>query len=620
MGRTVLREALAAGIMAIALTGSASAQGVERQTYIVMLDRQAGVPAAIATEVSQRFGGDVGYVYGAIGGFSITLPPAAAAALASDPRVALIAPEGMRRIVQQAIPTGLDRTFATVNPSLDIDATDDWRVDADVAVLDSGIDRQHGDLNVVEGVNCLVNSGNKRNPVYSCSQVGEDGDDDEGHGTHVAGTIGALDNGQDVVGMAPGVRLWAVKVCDNRGNCPDSVVIAGIDWAVQRATEIEVINMSLTGPVSDPDNDPYESAIDAAIAAGIVVVVAAGNNGLDASGYSPARVRGAITVSAIADYDGLPGGTGGNLCTLNGPFGYSGPDDARASFSNYGAGIDIAAPGVCILSTRNGGGTELNLGTSMAAPHVAGAAAVIASRYPTPLSPTDVAAIEVELLDDTNFDWTDTSGDGVLEPLLQNTRTAAVVPVGAGPDVTPPTPVISTTAADPTASASVPLRIDFGEAVTDFVQADISVGNGSVTGFSGSDGDSFYDVTVAFASPVDGLVMTVDVAAGSASDLAGNASVAAAQFTISYEESNGTGIIVTASGYKVRGVQHVDLTWSGSTQTSADIKRDGQTVATVPPDAGAYTDNIGNKGGGTYVYEVCEASTSTCSAPVTVTF
>jgi subtilisin family serine protease len=177
---------------------------VERENFIIMLDRQAGAPAAIATEVSQRFGGDVGFIYGAIGGFSISLPPAAAAALASDARVSFVAPVGIRQVVEQTIPTGINRTYTTGNTSLGIDGADDLRVDADVAILDSGIDRQHADLNVLRGVNCLVNIGNRRFPNYVCSANGEDGDDDQGHGTHVAGTVAALDNGQDVVGMAPG--------------------------------------------------------------------------------------------------------------------------------------------------------------------------------------------------------------------------------------------------------------------------------------------------------------------------------------------------------------------------------------------------------------------------------
>ncbi|PUB09973.1 subtilase family protein [Yoonia sediminilitoris] len=609
-------------VSACMLAGAAAAQGVETQNYIVMLNGQAASgPADVATEVSQRFGGDVGFVYRAVGGFSISLPAGAAAVLSSDPRISIVAPEGVRQIVQQTIPTGLDRTLASTNASLNIDGVDDLRVDVDVAVLDSGIDRQHTDLDVFDGVNCLVNIGNRRRPNYVCSQSGEDGDDDEGHGTHVAGTIGALDNGQDVVGMAPGARLWAVKVCNNQGQCPDSVVIAGIDWVIQNAgAEVEVMNMSLTGPVVDPANDPYEQAVNAAVDAGIVVVVAAGNNGADAAGYTPARVPRAITVSAIADYDGLPGGAGGNLCSLGGPFGYSGPDDELASFSNYGSVIDVAAPGVCILSTKNGGGIELNLGTSMAAPHVAGAAAVIASGYGAPLTAEDVAAIEIELLySDYGTDYVDISPDGIKEPLLRNTLAAATISGTSGPDLTPPTPVISSTSGDTTSQTSVPFTIDFGEPINGFVDEDIQVANGVISSFTGSDGDSVYDLTVNFSPVANGTIMTVDISSGAAEDLAQNQSLAAAQFSITYQEPVSGSINLYASGYKLRGTKYADLTWDGALGIEVDIYRDGSLI-TTEPNNGAYSDPIGGKGGGTYLYEACEAGTSTCSNSVAVVF
>ncbi len=141
--------------------------------------------------------------------------------------------------------------------------------------------------------------------------------------------------------------------------------MAGLDWAVARG-DIEVVNASLGGPSGA--NAAVDAAIDRATAAGVVVVVAAGNSGVDAAGTSPANSPSAITVSAVADADGAAGALGGSACGL--------PDDSFATFSNYGAVVDVAAPGVCITSTSRGGGYAVMSGTSMAAPHVASTAAV----------------------------------------------------------------------------------------------------------------------------------------------------------------------------------------------------------------------------------------------------
>ena len=233
-------------------------------------------------------------------------------------------------------------------------------MDVDVAVIDTGIDLDHPDLNVVGGTNC----------VSFFSACGSGGDDGNGHGTHVAGTIGALDNEIGVVGVAPGARLWAVRVLNNNGTGTTSQIIAGMDWVTARASTIEVANMSISGGGSTS----LDSAANRMADAGVAVAVAAGNNDADASGYSPARATKVLTVSAIADYDGLPGGLGqppSNFCLDQ--------DDTLADFSNWGSTIEIAAPGCRILSTYLSGGYAWINGTSMASPHVAGALGLLAS-------------------------------------------------------------------------------------------------------------------------------------------------------------------------------------------------------------------------------------------------
>ncbi len=203
-------------------------------------------------------------------------------------------------------------------------------------VIDTGIDLDHPDLNV--------------DTDRSISYASNTPDDGNGHGTHVAGTIAAIDNDQGVVGVAAGATVVAVKVLDDRGSGSYSDVIDGIDYVAANASSGDVANMSLGGGTSDAVDDAVRNAADQ----GVYFAVAAGNDGADANNYSPARVEynNVWTVSATDD------------------------TDAFASFSNWSGPtdppIEFAAPGVDILSLWTGGGTDTISGTSMASPHVAG--------------------------------------------------------------------------------------------------------------------------------------------------------------------------------------------------------------------------------------------------------
>jgi subtilisin family serine protease len=232
-------------------------------------------------------------------------------------------------------------------------------------------------------------------------------DDGHGHGTHVAGTIGGLDNNYGVVGVAPGVRLWAVKVLTNYGTGTTEQVIAGVDWVAEHAEQIEVANMSLGGT---GESTAMDLAIAGAVAEGVTFVLAAGNRGMDVDNYHPAGQEDAITVSALADANGEPGGGGTFVC------GYEYEvDDTLADFSNYGDGVDIAAPGVCIYSTYLDGRYATMSGTSMAAPHVSGAAAVLAStgKY----TPAEIKSILVEE-GNLGYEPEEDMLDGIKERLL----------------------------------------------------------------------------------------------------------------------------------------------------------------------------------------------------------
>jgi subtilisin family serine protease len=275
--------------------------------------------------------------------------------LRQDPRVAFVEPDQKIHVFGQTVPIGVDRVDGDLSPTTSGDASGD--VDADIAILDTGIDLTHPDLNVYH----------EKTFVPGTSSA----DDDSGHGTHVAGIAAAKDNSIGVVGIAPGARLWSIKVIDSNGAGSVSDIIAGIDYVTAHSNEIDVVNLSFGCECNSPALD---AAINNAVQAGVVFVVAAGNSHKDASSFSPARNPNVMAVSAMVDSDGKCGGQGTSTKYGN--------DDTFASFSNYGEPVDIVAPGVGILSTYGDGNYAQLSGTSMAAPHVTGSIALYESLHP----------------------------------------------------------------------------------------------------------------------------------------------------------------------------------------------------------------------------------------------
>ncbi|MBN2361037.1 MAG: S8 family serine peptidase [Deltaproteobacteria bacterium] len=344
--------------------------------YVVSVTADgAGIAASVGARPLNVFGH-------AIHGFTAELPPAAVTALRRNPHVISIEPDTPVHAYGQVVPTGVDR----METERLLPFGSGTAIDVDVAVIDTGILAGHEDLNVFRMTDCAI-----RGPYNSTCKDGS-AKDGHGHGTHVAGTIGALDNDVGVVGVAPGARIWAVRVLNDQGNGYLSWIAGGIDWVAAHAGEIEVANMSLGGNGSDDGNCGYSNddiehqAICGLVAKGVVVVVAAGNEGDDAASHRPAAYDEVITVSALSDWDGLPGGFADQ--SLNCRFNPADPtdpdnfetDDSLAYFSNYGADVDIMAPGYCITSTWNDGGYNTISGTSMASPHVAGLVALYMAR------------------------------------------------------------------------------------------------------------------------------------------------------------------------------------------------------------------------------------------------
>ncbi|GAA4398941.1 subtilisin AprE [Fodinibacter luteus] len=381
--------ALSGGVVP-ALTAAAAPGPTAK--YIVAVHPSAD-PGAVAADHERSRGASVTHVYRhALTGYAASLTPAAATSLSADPRVAAVLPDRVVRMSAQSVPPGIDRVGADDSSAVAGDGR--GAVDVDIAVLDTGLDPKHRDLNVVGGVNCI-----QGNNSYL---------DLNGHGTHVAGTAAAKDNNIGVVGVAPGARLWAVRVLDAGGSGLWSSIICGIDWVTAHADTIEVANMSLGGSGGEGSCTDHglREAICRSTSAGVAYVVSAGNAATNAAGFVPATYEEVITVSAITDFDGQPGGVGTPTCQI-------GYDDTFANFSNYGPDVDLTAPGVCVTSTWRGGGYRSISGTSMASPHVAGAAALFLSTHPgaTP------AQVRAALRDTGTTNWVG-DPDTTQEPLL----------------------------------------------------------------------------------------------------------------------------------------------------------------------------------------------------------
>jgi len=338
---------------------SAPASGAGRpDAYIVVL-KEGIDPGRAADDHARRLGAEVGQLYrAALNGYAARIPAGRLAELRADPRVDYVEADGAVATTAQTLPWGINRIDADVSSTLAGNGSGAVGT-TNAYIIDTGVSA-HADLNLVAHGNW---TGDGKN--YDCN----------GHGTHVAGTVGARDDANHVVGAAPGVAVIGLKVlgCDGGGSM--SNVIAAVDWLTGYAKKPAVANMSLSGgALRSLDNAVRKSA-----STGVLYVVAAGNSGANACNYSPARAgagtnNGIVTVAAT---DSL---------------------NKEASWSNYGSCVDIWAPGVSIVSTYNNGGTATMSGTSMASPHVAGAGGLYLSRNATASSATAEATLKANVL------------------------------------------------------------------------------------------------------------------------------------------------------------------------------------------------------------------------------
>ncbi len=327
------------------------AKGAVAGSYIVMLDEKAD--KAAKSKLAEEYGGELKRTYSsAINGFSAKgLSETEAKRLAADPAVGKVVQSKKFTIdaTQDNPPSwGLDRIDQTDTAADDKYTYPDAAGEGATAyVIDTGVRVSHKDF------------GGRATSGFDAVDNDDNADDGNGHGTHVAGTIAGQSHG-----VAKKAKIVAVRVLDDQGSGTTEQVVAGIDWVTKNHQGPSVANMSLGGGA----DEALDAAVRKAIASGVTFAVAAGNESTDASQGSPSRVQEAITVAS------------------------STKDDKQSDFSNFGPAVDLYAPGSDITSAWNTGDDATNTisGTSMATPHVVGAAAVYLAAHPD-AKPADVA-------------------------------------------------------------------------------------------------------------------------------------------------------------------------------------------------------------------------------------
>lgn len=578
-----------AGSAVLMLTMSGAAIAAEKSRVYVGFEK--GHAAAVAQSLSSS-GAETHHRFESINAFAVSVPTEALNGLRNNPHVTYIEEDPKRFLMSQASPYGIAMVQAD---DLSLQPASANRT---VCIIDSGYELGHEDLpsNNVNGTND--------------SGTGNWYTDENSHGTHVAGTIAAVDNSLGVVGVFrnENVNIHIIKVFDAAGWAYSSTLVAAAEDC--EAAGANVISMSLGGTFSSNAEDTYFTQADSR---GVLSIAAAGNDGNTRHSY-PASYDAVVSVAAIDE------------------------NKVVADFSQQTNQVELAAPGVLVRSS-------VPMGTGSEASVTVGTTGIAGIGMEG--SPTGTAS---GTLVDCGLGESACPGGGGQVCLIQRGNISFAEKVQACEAGGGAAAVIYNNVAGG-------LSGTLGTTVTSIPSLGISDTDGAT--LSGMTGQSatvvvdagnyaYFDGTSMATPHVSGVAALVwsnhtsctnaqirSALAATAEDLgtAGRDNaygwgLVQATAANDYLTANGcggggdpdpTGIELSGTGYKVKGVKHADLTWSGATSTNVDVYRDGSVIATTAND-GAYTDNTGQKGGGGYSYQVCEAGTSTCSATINVSF
>ncbi len=587
MHKSTLLTVALAGAFILAGLGPAHAARAEEKFDPYLLDALAILPSGGTVEVIVRtlgepdaavahartLGADIVWEYEIIDGFAIRAP-----SLVLD---RLAVREDVRDLhLSRATTTLMDISHKA------IEADKAWAAGVDgtgvtVAVIDTGIDLLHPFV-ASAVVSCVSTIGGFESP--ECT-------DSDGHGTHVAGTVASRD---DVYpGVAPGASLAVVRVLHAAGTGTSADIIAGMDWVaankdnVNPPIRVATMSIGFMDPGCGDGNDPEAQAADALVDSGVFFSVAAGNAGHNECTIDGASAAAKVTTVAASD----------DMETVDMS------DDRIAGFSSGGNNQiqkpDVTFPGVSITSAYVGAVLIATLdGTSMATPHAAGTAALLLDNDPsmTATQVKDRITGTAVKNSHTGGNWNTVYGHGLGNACLALQLSTC----GSGGGNIPPVASFTYSCTDLDCSFDGTGSSD-SDGTVDSYSWDFGDGN-TATGATASHiyaTDGTYTVT---------LTVTDD---GGSSDGDSQA--------VNVVDTGGSGISLTTNGYKVKGKHVVDLSWSGATGATVDVYRDGSLVTTTAND-GAYTDNIGTKGGATFTHKVCLAGTSTCSNTATTVF